>query len=1038
MAIEQNSSVLRYIRAIFSEGAVADLTDHQLLERFTDRAGPDDSAELAFVALVERHGPMVLRVCRAALRDEHDAQDAFQAVFLVLVQKARSLRVRDSLGPWLHAVALRVSTHARVLAMKKRVHERKNAEMSTRSDGETAGVPDELNVAIHEEVGQLPEGFRKAVVLCDLEGLTHEEAARRLGWPVGTVKSRQARARERLRGRLIRRGLAPLSGGIAAALSTSTARAAISKSLLTSTAKTAVLVARGSATAGTISALTLAWKQGVLRAMWMTRLRIAAGPIVFVGTVVTAAGLAIYAGGPAGLLQTPQAGRALGPRARPEAPRTTLDKLRSEDIPANKRLNGQPKNVVAVLGEMRGRHAGEVRGLALSRDGKLLATVADQDHRIRLWDAQTLQPLDALAGHRAFVNCVALSPDGHWLASGGAYGDFFLWDMRLTPPKGPTLLPTHGAVEEFNNMIHATAFSPDGTTLAVAGDARSVDLFDMSGTQPVDRGALPGIVSQVRSLRFSPDGTILALAGLEDGTARLWDLTGTAPLEKVVLKPTEDADVAALPPVQLGNGPVQAMPNPRLIAGQRHGMISIAFSPDGKNLAALEQDGDVRLWDLSRSEPANEFRLKVAPGQQDRPGKRPGGAMYGLRDLAMVTFSPDGGTLAAAQPRGWIRLWALKDGKATKRAAFPAHEGPVTGVLSFGPDGMMLYSGGGDHLVRTWDLTPAEPREKLEPKGPIGGLGSVAFSPDATKLAVIDAEFVRIWDLSDTQNLSCLPAPKIKIDVGPTGSLTFSPSGKVLICGGDLNTSPSMWDVSGLEPTRLGDLHSPAFLGIRSISFSSDGETLAAGYNDHKVRVWDMRGPEPKERLELDGGERSFAAAAISPNGAHLAFGGPGYSMRLWVLAGLEPRERAVMQGTGWPVSSVAFSPNGKIVAAGTNGGTQLWDISGGRPRALHPTRNFIGFATALPINDCLGFSMVFSSDGKRLIAADQISDKAGKLPSRPAVCVYDVVSGDRLHEWDLSAPCRAIALAPDGRHVAAAQQDGVTLILRLPDGPVR
>ena len=233
-----------------------------------------------------------------------------------------------------------------------------------------------------------------------------------------------------------------------------------------------------------------------------------------------------------------------------------------------------------------------------------------------------------------------------------------------------------------------------------------------------------------------------------------------------------------------------------------------------------------------------------------------------------------------------------------------------------------------------------------------------------------------------------MPAPRIKIDVGPTDSLIFSPSGKTLICGGDLNTAPSIWDVSGLDPARLGNLHSEAFLGIRSMPFSADGETLAAGYNDHKLRVWDMRGPEPKERLELDGDERWFAVAAISPNGAHLALSGPGHSIRLWVLAGLEPRERAVIQGTGRPVSSVAFSPNGKIVATGSNEGTQLWDISGGRPTALHPTRNFIGFASAHPINDCLGISMVFSSDGKRLIAADQISDKAGKLPSRPVVCV--------------------------------------------------
>jgi WD40 repeat protein len=507
-----------------------------------------------------------------------------------------------------------------------------------------------------------------------------------------------------------------------------------------------------------------------------------------------------------------------------------------------------------------------------------------------------------------------------------------------------------------------------------------------------------------------------------------------------VLKPTEDADVTPQPPIQLGSGPVEATPKPFVITRQRRGTISIAFSPDGKTLATLETDGDVGLWDLSRSEPVIQFRLKVPSREQDRPD----GAIYGLRDLANVTFSPDGRMLAAAQPEGWIRLWDLKDGKPTVRAAFPAHEGPVTGVLSFGPTGTTLFSGGGDHLVRTWDVTADKPREMLEPKGPIGGLGGVAFSPDGMKLAVSDAQFVRIWDLSDTSSLSRLPAPKIKIDVGPTddgpiGSLTFRPIGKTLICGGDLNTSPSMWDVSGLERTRLGDLHSPAFEGIRSMSFSADGETLAAGYNDNKVRVWDMRRLEPKQRLVADGDGQWTPVAAISPDGAHLAFSGPGHSIRLWVLAGLEPRERAVIEGAGWPVFSVAFSPNGKIVAAGTNnGGTQLWDVSGARPRTMHPTPDLLGSSTAHPINDCRGFSLFFSNDGKRLIAADQIFDKAGRLASRPAVCVYDVASGDRLHAWDLSAPCWEIALAPDGRHVAAPQQDGVTLILRLPDEPVR
>ena len=103
------------------------------------------------------------------------------------------------------------------------------------------------------------------------------------------------------------------------------------------------------------------------------------------------------------------------------------------------------------------------------------------------------------------------------------------------------------------------------------------------------------------------------------------------------------------------------------------------------------------------------------------------------------------------------------------------------------------------------------------------------------------------------------------------------------------------------------------------------------------------------------------------------------------------------------------------------------------KPGVLHPTKNLLGSSTARPINECAGISLAFSSDGTKLIAADHISDKSGQKPPRPALCVYDVASGKRLHQWDLSAPCWAIALAPDDRHVAAAQQDGITVIFRIP-----
>ena len=179
------------------------------------RPASGEAAELAFAALVERHGPMVLRVCRAVLADPHDTQDAFQATFLVLVKKARGLWVRDSLGPWLHQVAYRTASCARLAAARRHRHERCAAALRKEARVE---VHDDLARVLHEEIERLPERFRAPLVLCDLEGRSHEQAARHLGWPVGTVKSRQARGRERLRDRLRRRGLAPEPAVLAAAL----------------------------------------------------------------------------------------------------------------------------------------------------------------------------------------------------------------------------------------------------------------------------------------------------------------------------------------------------------------------------------------------------------------------------------------------------------------------------------------------------------------------------------------------------------------------------------------------------------------------------------------------------------------------------------------------------------------------------------------------------------------------------------------------------------------------------------------------------
>ncbi|MDR3619507.1 MAG: sigma-70 family RNA polymerase sigma factor [Paludisphaera borealis] len=279
------------LRTVYEGGVVAGMTDAQLLERFA--RGDGEGATSAFSVLVERHGPMVMGACRASLGNEHDAEDAFQAVFLVLARKAESVWVRDSLGPWLHAVAVRTSAHLRVQVERRKRHERRFAE-SSNGEGDLGWIDDDLARTIHEEVGRLPDRFREAVVLCDLEGCSHEEAAGRLGWPIGTVKSRQARGRERLRERLSRRGLAPAEFAVAAALSSSPVSAASIHA--TVRAATVFRAGRG-ATAGAVSAAS-ALAKAVSGAMTMSVLKSSVLAVLACGAVV-AGGLSISRGMPA-------------------------------------------------------------------------------------------------------------------------------------------------------------------------------------------------------------------------------------------------------------------------------------------------------------------------------------------------------------------------------------------------------------------------------------------------------------------------------------------------------------------------------------------------------------------------------------------------------------------------------------------------------------------------------------------------------------------------------------------------------------------
>jgi RNA polymerase sigma factor (sigma-70 family) len=262
---------------------------------------------LAFAALVERHGPMVLRTCQEILHDSHDIHDAFQATFVVLLRRAGTLWVKESLGAWIHQVAYRTASCARSAAARRRRHEQRAADLATASV--RPKVWEDLGLIIHEEVSRLPQRYRDPVVLCLVEGLTHAGAARRLGWPVGTVQSRLARGRECLRARLTRRGLAPSVGAIGAILSAERVRAAVPPSLAEASVHAAMRLLTVKTAAEVVSAGVLALTKGVLRTMFITKLKMAGMALLLVGFAATWAGVLGSQKEPSGEKSTPPANR---------------------------------------------------------------------------------------------------------------------------------------------------------------------------------------------------------------------------------------------------------------------------------------------------------------------------------------------------------------------------------------------------------------------------------------------------------------------------------------------------------------------------------------------------------------------------------------------------------------------------------------------------------------------------------------------------------------------------------------------------------
>jgi RNA polymerase sigma factor (sigma-70 family) len=961
MADQQLALVLRHLRTLVDAGTASERTDPQLLEQFVARRD-----QAAFATLVQRHGPMVLGVCRGWLRDRHDAEDAFQATFLVLVRRAASLDRHKSLGGWLHNVACRVARKAAAQAAKRGAHERQAPPMpSTDPLAEVAAR--DLHAVLHEELRGLPDQYRVPLVLCYFEGRTHAQAAQELGTPPGSMAYQLARARDLLLKRLSRRGVTLPAGGLAVVL-TAQAASAVPPVLLDATVRGALLAAAGQAAAGFASPRAADLADQAVRAMLVTRLTGAAAWLLAVSLAAAGAGLFIDR-----LVPSPPAADA------PAAAGAELRSARAEGVragekpvPADRFGDPLPPDALARLGTVRFRVGHRVKALAFSPDGRMLT--AGGDETIPLWEAATGKEVRRLAGHEGWAGPVAFSPDGRTLASGGADRVIRLWDLAT----GRELRRLLG----HRNVISGLVFSPDGRTVVSGSTDETVRIWDAaSGRQLRQIGRLSEHAQPLvpTPIAFLPDNQRFATRDLHvrtpDSTLRLWDAATGREFRRLDRLP--------------------------------RGLAAVAFSPSGTTLAtAGGRDGAVRLW-------------QVATGRELRRLDAPGGAAHAL------AFAPDGKTLAAAAGgRGGssitIHLWEVATGKGLRRLdtrlrqsgglAYSAdgalafspdgtrlawghdttlllwevatgaelhphggHRGPVRSV-AYAPDGRALATGGNDGTVRLWD--PASGAERARSGGHAGAVGCVALAPDGGVLASAGSQDGAIL-LRHPRTLAVLRA--LRGHQGGVTSLAFAPEGRSLVSAG-YDGTVRLWDVSTGRQRRRFEGHRAE---VWCVAFSPDGRLVASGGMDGELRLWQVATGKPWRTFGADlGWVRSLA---FSPDGqtlacvsqtarqAHDSRGGRG-GITLWEVA--TGRERRRWPGHGRGAYCVAFSPDGRVLASGGADRTvRLWEPATGQE--LGRRGGQLG----------TGLCLAFAPDGKAVAAGSTdtttlVWDVAGLLPA--------------------------------------------------------
>jgi RNA polymerase sigma factor (sigma-70 family) len=954
MASPLLTGVLRYIRALATPTGSGDRSDAELLRRFVGRRD-----EGAFAALLERHGPMVLGVCRQVLGDIHDAEDAFQATFLVLARKAPSIRRRESLAVWLHRVALNIARTASADAARRRAQERGSVVRApTRPVADDVALR-EWQLLVHAEVDRLPEKYRVPVVLCYFEGKSHDEAAHQLGWPLGTVKGRLARARQLLQIRLVRRGLTLTAAGITT-LAQGTSVVAVPPALMAPTLRAALQFATGGAVPGaSASANALALAKGAVQAM--------------TGTMATRLAALLLA---VGLIASLVAATA------PRTQRGATPPEQAEARPQRRDRHGDPlpPGALARLGTVRFRYGSQ---FAFSPDGKTLAAISYlPPATIHLLDVDTGKELHQFQGPPGgFFGSPAFSPDGKRLAATDGTGTLYVWETATG--KEDRRFPVPARIH-----LPARAFSPDGTALALLSWEGWIVLLDL--TTGKERRKFVGHKNKVQSAAFAPDGRTLATANL-DGTVRVWDVaTGKelhrflgdkGPVKAVSFSP-DGKTLAAGGSLAEGMlylwdaGSGKELRRFRATQGpgfSEAGWLSaLAFSPDGKTLATASGEQVVRVWEVSTGREVRSFKgaraLAFSPDGTLLAVSDPFGTSLCLWDVAtrkevnaseghtspveVIAVSPDGTLLASGGKDGTIRLWQVGTGKHIRRLS--GHTGAVT-ALVVSPDGRTVVSLSADFTIRTWEVSTGRELHRLVSEE-ADAFTSVALSPDGETLASgrLDGT-IWLWEAATGKKVHQFQAHPSRVNPNDGLSypaavslLAFSPSGKLLAAGIDgvrsgneifhlfdahTGTPRHQLQVPPSEKDQDSCSHKQP-----SLAFSPDGRTLATGSGQKMLRVWEVA--SGKERYRLSGtkvaGIQGYTEAAAerwpytlahSPDGKTLAsWGLHSETVRVWDAA--TGKELAQLRGHRGPVTAAAFLPGGEGLVSGSVDTTMLvWDV---------------------------------------------------------------------------------------------------------------